>query len=120
MTYVDDRGQQLNGGSTYRLTLSPTPPVGAFWSLTMYDVPQFFLVDNPMGRYSNGDRTPGTIRDADGGITITIGAEEPADPLARANWLPAPEGDFRPVLRMYTPGSSVFDGTYRIPAIERI
>ena len=120
MTYVDADGRQLNGEHTYRLTLSPPPPVGAFWSLTMYDVPNFFLVENPIRRYSIGDRTPGVIRDDDGGVTITMSAEEPSDPTACANWLPAPRGDFRPVLRMYNPEPAVFDGTYAIPAIERI
>lgn len=119
MTYVDAAGEQLDGANSYRLRLSPTPPVGAFWSVTMYDVPDFFLVDNPIDRYSVGDRTPGVVRDADGGVTITMSADEPADPVARANWLPAPRGPFRPVLRMYVPDEAVFDGTFRIPAIEK-
>ena len=43
MTYVDDQGEQLNGNQTYTIRLDPTPPVSAFWSLTMYSVPDFFL-----------------------------------------------------------------------------
>lgn len=120
ITYVDESGEQLTGSRRYRLRLSPTPPVGAFWSLTMYDVPDFFLVANPIGRYSIGDRTPGIVFDDDGGITITISAEEPSDPVERANWLPAPSGDFRPVLRMYAPASPILDGAYRFSPIERI
>ncbi|NDV09719.1 DUF1254 domain-containing protein [Rhodococcus sp. IEGM 248] len=120
MTYVDDQGRQLTGASSYTLRLAPTPPVGAFWSLTMYSVPDFFLVDNPIGRYSLGDRTPGIVHDDTGGITITISHIEPDDPTARANWLPAPAGDFRPVLRMYEPAPAVLDGTYVVPAITRI
>src|SRR3954454_23602723 len=58
MTYLDDDGEQLTGNRSYQLHLRPTPPVGAFWSLTMYNVPNFFLVDNPIDRYSIGDRTP--------------------------------------------------------------
>jgi hypothetical protein len=30
----------------------------------MYDLPDFYLVANPIGRYSIGDRTPGLRRDA--------------------------------------------------------
>ena len=53
----------LNGGHRYRSSGSSTlPPVGAFWSLTMYDVPDFHLVANPIDRYSIGDRTPGPTR----------------------------------------------------------
>ncbi|PYE17494.1 hypothetical protein DFR67_106197 [Williamsia limnetica] len=120
MTYLDDDGEQLTGTSTYTLRLDPTPPVGAFWSLTMYSVPDFYLVDNPIDRYSIGDRTPGVRRDADGALTITISHTEPTDPVARANWLPAPAGDFRPVLRMYEPDPAVLDQTYVVPAITRV
>ncbi|KRC60618.1 ATP synthase subunit alpha [Agromyces sp. Root81] len=119
VTYVDAAGEPLDGSHSYTLRLSPTPPVGAFWSITMYDVPNFYLVDNEIDRYSIGDRTPGVVRDADGGITITMSAARPADPAAAANWLPAPTGAFRPLLRMYMPDESVLDGGYVLPAIER-
>ena len=117
MTYVDDHGEQLTGARTYTLRLDPPPPVSAFWSLTMYSVPEFFLVDNPIDRYSIGDRTPGLVRDADGALTITISHQRPEE--RDANWLPAPAGDFRPVMRMYEPEASILDGGYTFPAITR-
>ena len=115
-TYVDDAGEQLAGSRTYELMLDPPPPNGAFWSLTMYDVPDYFLVENPIDRYSIGDRTPGLVTGPRGEITITISHEPPAD---TANWLPAPAGDFRPMLRVYLPDPSVLDGTYVLPPIRR-
>lgn len=120
MTYEDAAGEPLSGDRTYRLRLAPTPPVGAFWSLTMYDLPHYYLVANPIGRYSIGDRTRGLVYDDDGGLTITMSATRPADEKAAANWLPAPAGRFRPVLRLYQPGEDVLDGTYTVPAIERV
>ena len=117
MTYLDDHGQQLTGTHTYQLHLHPTPPVDAFWSLTMYDVPNFYLVDNPIDRYSIGDRTPGLVYDEDGSLTITISHTDPKDATGRANWLPAPPGDFRPVLRMYEPKPDVLGNQYEIPSI---
>ncbi|MGS2807101.1 DUF1254 domain-containing protein [Nocardia sp. MW-W600-9] len=120
LTYVDDQGTQLTGANTYTLRLDPTPPVGAFWSITMYSAPDFFLVDNPVDRYSIGDRTPGLVTESDGAVTITISHKEPVDPAARANWLPAPEGDFRPALRMYEPAPAVLDQTYVVPPITRV
>ena len=120
MTYVDDRGEQLTGERTYTLRLHPTPPVRAFWSLTMYSVPDFFLVENPIHRYSIGDRTPGVVLDDDGALTITISSERPAGAKEAANWLPSPAGDFRPVLRMYEPDAAVLDGEYVLAAITRV
>ena len=117
MTYHDDHGDQLTGEHTYTLRLDPPPPVSAFWSLTMYDVPNFFLVDNEIDRYSIGDRTPGILYDGDGSLTITISHNRPAE---TANWLPAPAGPFRPVLRMYEPAPSVLDQTYTVPPITLV
>lgn len=119
MTYMDNHGEQLTGTRTYTLRLDPTPPVKAFWSLTMYSVPDFYLVENPIDRYSIGDRTQGIILDDDGALTITISHEQPTDPKAAANWLPSPAGDFRPVMRMYEPDASVLDQSYVFPAITR-
>jgi len=62
MVYEDADGDPLNGSGRYALRFTTTPPVGAFWSVTMYDLPDFFLVTNPVGRYSIGDRTPGLRR----------------------------------------------------------
>jgi hypothetical protein len=60
------------------------------------------------------------VYDDDGGLTITMSATRPTDEKAAANWLPAPAGPFRPILRLYEPGEDVLDGSYAVPAIERI
>ena len=86
----------------------------------MYDTPDFYLVENPIGRYSIGDRTPGMRYADDGSLTIVIQRDEPSEPDRRANWLPAPAGAFRPILRMYGPDNAVFDGTYELPPITRV
>jgi hypothetical protein len=80
MTYTDDDGSALDGRNRYTLTFDQDPPVGAFWSITMYDLPDFYLVVNPIGRYSIGDRTPGLRRDADGSLTIVIQHDQPPTP----------------------------------------
>jgi hypothetical protein len=120
MTYHDDHGDQLTGDHSYTLRLDPPPPVGAFWSLTMYDVPDYYLVPNPINRYSLGDRTPGIVYADDGSLTITISRDQPADPTASANWLPSPAGAFRPILRMYEPAPEVLLQKYLLPAIVRV
>lgn len=120
MPDVDGDGATLIGAHAYALRLSPTLSVRAFWSLTMYDFPNYYLVNNPTARYSIGDRTRGIVYDDDGGLTITMSATRPTDEKAAANWLSAPNGKFRLILRMYAPGSALFDGRYQAPAIERV
>jgi hypothetical protein len=116
--WQDGHGEFLNGSHAYELTLSPPPPVTAFWSLTMYDVPDYYLVANPISRYSIGDRTPGLRTSDDGSVTIYLQHTSPG-PDKEANWLPAPAGPFRPVLRAYQPGLAILDGTYQLPKVTR-
>lgn len=81
-----------------------------------HDLPDFYLVANPIDRYSIGDRTPGLRRDSDGSLTILIQHEQPAD---TSNWLPAPAAPFRPLMRLYQPQQPVLDGTYQLPPIRK-
>ncbi|WP_405509544.1 DUF1254 domain-containing protein [Streptomyces cyaneofuscatus] len=119
-TFQDSEGRQLNGAHSYVLRFPEPPPVESFWSVTMYSTPDYYLVDNPADRYSIGDRTPGLVHADDGSLTLYLSLDRPADPARAANWLPAPAGDFRPMLRLYTPGAAVLDGSYAIPAVERV
>ena len=50
---VDSDGEALDGANSYTLRFEPgrLPPVNAFWSLTMYGLPEFLLVANPLNRY---------------------------------------------------------------------
>lgn len=104
----------LHGRQRYRLRFEPgeLPPVDAFWSVTLYDADRF-LYPNALGRHSIGDRTPDLVHDADGGLTLAISHEPPAD---RRNWLPAPAGQFYLVLRMYLPRPEVRSWT--IPPLQ--
>ena len=119
MADVDAQGQVLDGRHGYTLRFPPGghPQVGAFWSLTMYRKADYLLVDNPIDRYSIGDRTPGLKHDADGGLTITLSHAPPAE---AANWLPAPPEAFYLTLRLYLPRKAHLDQTFVYPAIERV
>ncbi len=118
LTWVDGTGEPLTGERSYTIRFEQTPPVDAFWSVTMYDVPEFFLVANPIDRYSIGDRTPGLRRGDDGALTLVLQRDDPGDD-ERSNWLPTPPGAFRPLLRMYAPRAEVFDGHFELPPIVR-
>ncbi|MGZ6639477.1 MAG: DUF1254 domain-containing protein [Solirubrobacteraceae bacterium] len=118
LVWVDGDGNQLDGSNRYELVLETPPPVDAFWSLTMYDVPDFYLVANPSERYSIGDRTPGLKTAADGSVTIYLQKDSPG-PDKESNWLPTPPRAFRPIMRMYQPRKEILDGTYVLPAIRK-
>jgi hypothetical protein len=116
MTSVDTEGNQLNGRNSYALTFDTQPPTDAFWSLTMYKQPDFYLVSNPAERYSIGSRTPGLLLSSNGSLTIQIQHEAPHDP---SNWLPAPAAPFRLVLRVYQPTEALLSGAYTLPPVMR-
>ena len=84
----------------------------------MYDEPAYYLVANPIDRYSIGDRTPGLVVGTDGSVTIRMSAADPGDDTV--NWLPAPQGAFRPVLRAYQPKGGTLDGSYQLPKVQRL
>ncbi|MBK6511960.1 MAG: DUF1214 domain-containing protein [Haliea sp.] len=117
---VDDAGQLMSGAHKYQLHFTPgkfRPP--AFWSLIAYDLQSSTaLIANPIGRYSIGDRTPGLEFNADGTLDIYIQKDEPEQ--GRSNWLPVGEGPFMMVVRIYEPGPGVFDGSYRLPPLQRL
>jgi len=115
--FQDADGEQLTGTKRYTIRFHELPPVEAFWSLTMYDMPNYYLVANPIDRYSIGDRTPGNRYDDDGSLTVVI-QHDPPDEAEQANWLPAPPTNFRPVMRMYQPGTAILGGSYRLPPIQ--
>ncbi|MGD9882253.1 MAG: DUF1254 domain-containing protein [Reyranella sp.] len=122
---TDAAGRPLSGASRYTLTFPADglPPARAFWSLAMYEVTpegRAYFVDNPIGRYAIGDRTPDLQTAADGSLTICLQRERPNDAQAAANWLPAPAGPMRLVLRAYEPDDALIEGRYRVPAVQRV
>jgi len=114
----DARGGQLNGAHRYVLRFAPgrTPPVNAFWSLTMYNSKQAF-VPNPIDRYAIGDRDKLKFN-PDGSLDIHIQNESPGKDR-ESNWLPAPKDDFNVILRLYWPQKSILDGSWVPPGISR-
>lgn len=118
----DASGAPLTGETAYRWRVpAGGVPVDAFWSLTMYrTMPdgRYFLVENPINRFSIGDRTPGLVTEPDGSFEILIQKNRPEGPLA-ANWLPAPEGPMRLALRAYLPRSPLTSRSWRVPPLRK-
>jgi hypothetical protein len=120
--FVDSSSQRLNGAHRYTLTFAQDqlPPVNAFWSLTLYDLPASLLYANPINRYLiNSPMLPDLKRGADGSITIFLQHESPGKDK-ESNWLPAPAGAFWTTLRLYWPKPEALDGRWRQPPLERV
>jgi hypothetical protein len=118
---VDASGQKLDGTKRYtlRFAAGQLPPVNAFWSLTMYELPLSLLVANPLNRYLiNSPMLPDLKRDADGGLTLYIQHDSPGKDK-EPNWLPAPSGPFLMFMRLYWPKPAALDGKWKQPPLQR-
>jgi hypothetical protein len=92
------------------------PPVGAFWSLSMYDA-QGFQVANPINRFAIGSRDP-LRHNADGSIDLYVQHDNPGGNRT-ANWLPSPAtGVLGLTMRLYAPKAPVLDGAWVPPPLH--
>ncbi len=120
--YVDAEKQKLNGAHRYTLRFAPDqlPPVHAFWSLTLYELPASLLVENSINRYLiNSPMLPQLKRDSDGGVTLYIQNDSPGKEK-EANWLPAPKGAFSMYLRVFWPKDDALNGAWTAPLVKRL
>lgn len=123
--YLTDAGGKPLDGSQQNYVINfaadQLPPTRAFWSVTMYDVKSQGLVPNPINRYLiNSPLVTDLKRNADGGLTLFIQHETPVDESdsdKEANWLPAPDGPFYMVMRLYWPKAEALDGTWVAPLV---
>lgn len=119
---LDRTGKPLNGENKYvvHFAKDQIPPVNYFWSITMYNLPQRYLVANPINRYSIGDRTPGLHYESNGDLMIYLQATDPGGKKT-ANWLPSPaSGPYNFVVRLYGPKAAVTDGSWKLPLPELV
>jgi hypothetical protein len=118
LNLVDETGKPLDGANKYTLHFDKgaTPPVDAFWSVTLYDN-DGFQVANPLNRFAVSSWMPFKYN-ADGSLDLyfqndNLGAEK------AANWLPAPKGPFNLTMRLYAPRSEALTGKWNPPAVMR-
>ena len=114
---VDSDEKPLDGSKNYVLHFSKdqVPPVKFFWSMTMYNLQQRLLVDNPLNRYAIGSRTPGLKANSDGSVDIYLQSKSP-ESQKESNWLPSPSsGPYYTILRMYGPQGTLLNGNWVAP-----
>lgn len=122
-TEVDSTGEKLTGANKYVLTFAKgeAPPVKGFWSITMYEIDNgWWFVPNVLNKFTVSPRN-NLKANKDGSITLYFQNESPGKDK-QANWLPAPEGDFVLMLRMYWPkedSPSILDGSWTVPSVVK-
>jgi len=117
-TYVDGKPYMGTNKYVMHFEKGQMPPAKAFWSLTMYDA-EYFFVANLLNRYTLSSRNKLTTN-TDGSVDLYLQNENPG-PGKESNWLPAPNGRFILMLRLYWPREtppSIIDGTWKIPAVK--
>lgn len=122
-TYLVDSDKHPLDASTNHYTLTfekgQLPPVKAFWSLTMYDGLTQLFIDNPHDRYLLNSTMMNQFKlEKDGSCVLHIAKEPPAKEY-EPNWLPAPNGPFYMVMRLYGPESAALDGHWMPPAVKK-
>jgi hypothetical protein len=115
----DEEGRPLDGTNKYVLHFEKgtTPPVGAFWSITLYD-PEGFQVGNSLNRFAVSSWMPFNYN-ADGSLDLYFQNESPGKDK-EANWLPAPKGSFNLTMRLYAPKTEALTGKWNPPAITKM
>ncbi len=123
-TYLTDADQQPLDASANSYTLTfekgKLPPVKAFWSLTMYDGKTQLFIENPLDRYLLNSTMIDQFQVAkDGSIILHIQKDSPGKGK-ESNWLPAPDGPFYLILRLYGPEDAALEGEWKPPPATKV
>jgi hypothetical protein len=115
---ADDTGQPPNGANNYTIHFDKgvTPPVDAFWSITLYDQ-QGYQVANTLNRFAVSSWMPFKYN-PDGSLDLYFQNESPGS-AKEGNWLPAPKGPFNVTMRLYAPKSDALTGRWNPPPVMK-
>jgi hypothetical protein len=119
LNLANETGKPLDGANNYTLHFEKgaTPPVDAFWSVTLYDN-EGFQVANALNRFAVSSWMPFKYN-VDGSLDLYFQNESPGSDK-EANWLPAPKGPFNLTMRLYAPRSEALTGKWNPPPVTRV
>jgi hypothetical protein len=119
LNLFDNTGKLLDGANKYttHFDKGATPPVNAFWSITLYDSAGF-QVANGLNRFAVSSYFPFKTN-ADGSLDLYFQNESPGKDK-EANWLPAPRGAFNLTMRLYGPKSEALTGKWNPPPVTKV
>jgi hypothetical protein len=119
LNLADEAGKPLDGVSQYTIHFEKdaTPPVHAFWSITLYDA-EGFQVGNVLNRFAVSSWMPFKYN-ADGSLDLYFQSDSPGKDK-ETNWLPAPRSPFNLTMRLYSPDSSALTGKWNPPPVRKL
>jgi hypothetical protein len=117
-TFKDAEGNWLSGSNTYKLRIPANPPVGNYWSFTLYDTDTRGLLQN--GQPFPAVNSYGDIKkNKDGSIDIYISPKAPKG--WESNWVQSVPGKgWFPAFRFYSPTEAYFDKSWKLSDIEKV
>jgi len=122
-TPKDADGDYLDGSKMYTLHVPPNVPTGRFWSLTLYDPDNRYILLNPQKKFEVSSQREKTTPypNEDGSYDIYIGPDAPEDPkMAEKNWIPTVPGKgWFAYFRIYGPMNAHFNKEWLLPDIEK-
>jgi hypothetical protein len=108
----DSKGEYLDGGKTYKITLPAPIPVGQFWSFMVYDGQTRSMLETDQ-KLAGLDSTQKDIKkNPDGSVTVWFGPKAPAG--QESNWVQTMPGKgWNSLLRLYAPLEPWFNKTWK-------
>lgn len=115
----DSSGTYFDGGANYTLSIPGPVPASLFWSMTVYDAETRTIIDTEQGRGAIRTMFENPQTNSEGFFDLYFGPDEPAG--KENHWVRTTPGKgWFAVVRMYGPEARVFDGTYRLPDVEKV
>jgi hypothetical protein len=108
----DAKGEYLEGGKTYKITLPAPIPVAQFWSFVVYDGQSRSMLETDQKLAGLDSNQKDIKRNADGSVTVWFGPKAPAG--QETNWVQTMPGKgWNTLLRLYGPLEPWFNKTWK-------
>ncbi|MCA0891828.1 DUF1254 domain-containing protein [Microbulbifer agarilyticus] len=117
--YRDSKGNFLDGGRYYKLTIPKNVPAKDFWSVVVYDPQTRSELQTGQPFPSKNDKRDSLKTNADGSVDLFFGPKAPRD--SKENWIQTVPGKgWFAILRLYGPTEEWFSKEWRPGDFEPI
>lgn len=112
ISFRDAKGEYLDGGKTYKVTLPGPVPAKDFWAFTVYDNQTRSLLETDQKLAGIDSTLPDVKAAADGSFTVWFGPQAPEG--HETNWVQTtPDKGYNLALRLYGPLEPWFNQSWK-------